>query len=177
MAEVRQRRFAAGELFEYAVRLLSRRAYASAELRSKLDNRALRPEDVDAILSRLRDVGYINDRRFAESFASARLENQGFGRLRVIRDLRARRIASSLASQAVQQVYGATEEPELIDDFIRRKFRGESLQENRDLAAAYRKLLRAGFSRSAIMEALKRHSSRTDVLDNIEPPDEEPEET
>ena len=43
----------------------------------------------------LKGVGYLDDQRFAETFASARLENDGFGRQRLLNDLRARRISGN----------------------------------------------------------------------------------
>jgi regulatory protein len=176
MPGLRQRRLAAEELFEFAVRQLSGHAQSAAELRAKLQRRAARAEDVDGVISRLNELKYLDDHRFAESFAAARLENCGFGQLRVMRDLRARRVAPSVADRAVRGIYGELDEHALADEYIRRRFRFESLQDNRSVAAAYRKLLRAGFSRSTIVDALKRYAQGPEVLDALEGPEEEQEE-
>src|ERR1700730_1869692 len=89
------------KLWEYAVKALSMRAHSTGELRRKLTERAERAEDIDDVIHRLYDYGYLNDRRFAENYAGARLENQGFGKTRVLRDLRERKVSSGLAEEAV----------------------------------------------------------------------------
>src|SRR4051812_31821372 len=75
-------------LMEYAVRSLGGRAQSIGELREKLQRRAAKPGDVDEVLAHLKEIGYLNDQRFAEGFAVARLANDRFGRARVLRDLR-----------------------------------------------------------------------------------------
>jgi len=134
---------------------------------------------VEVIISGLREYGYLNDRRFAESYAGFRLENQGLGKSRVLRDLRLRKVSSGLAEGAVKRIYQDVDEMELIENFIRRRFRPkiplpEALQDPTQLASAYRKLIRAGFSSSNVIQALKRISKTHDLLDSFEPP-EEPE--
>src|SRR6476646_10014672 len=94
-------RLSAEALWEYAVKTLASRAQSTGELRRKLAEKAERAADVDSTISRLRDYGYLNDRRFAESYAGARLENQGLGKGRVLRDLRQRKVSASLAEGAV----------------------------------------------------------------------------
>src|SRR2546421_12697392 len=90
-------------LKNYALRALGSRAHSSGELRQKLARRAAHAEDVDAVMRNLKESGYLDDQRYAENYASARLENEGHGRTRVLRDLRQRRIAPALAEQAVGQ--------------------------------------------------------------------------
>ena len=46
-------------------------------------------------------------------------------------------------------------------------------QDEKDLAAAYRRLLRAGFRTGDIVRALKRFAKDPDLLDNFEPPEED----
>jgi regulatory protein len=149
-------------------------------MREKLRRRAARAADVDEVLARLKDLGYLDDRRYAEAFASARLANEKLGRTRVIQDLRKRRVAPSLAERTVQRVYQDIDEVVLIEDFIRRKYRlaeREGLfREDKDLAAAYRRLLRAGFRTGEIIRVLKRFARNPDLLDTFEPPEEEEKE-
>src|SRR5947209_16461483 len=116
-------RLSAEALWDFAVKTLAARAYSTGELRRKLIQKAERAADVDEAISRLRDYGYLNDRRFAESYAGSRLENQGLGRSRVLRDLRERKVSAGLAEGAVNRAYQGVDEMELIDNFIRRKFR------------------------------------------------------
>ena len=158
-----------GQLMDYALRALGGRAHATGELREKLRRRAADPKDVEEVLGKLKEAGYLNDRRFAESYAAARLENQGLGKMRVIRDLRNRRIAPGLAEQVTEQTYQSTEEAELIEQFLERKYRGKDLAaflaEEKNLAAAFRRLRYAGFSAGASIRVLKRYAARADELD------------
>jgi regulatory protein len=174
----RPRKLAPEELFEYAVKCLGARAYSSGDLKSKLRRRAVDPTDADRAIERLRDIGYLNDQRFAESYATARVENDGFGRIRVLNDLRAKRVTGELAEQAVARALGDKTEAELIEAFIERRMgsiaASEPIDDERKLAAAYRKLRRAGFSSGPVLTALKRLAARPEVLE--EPPAEEPEE-
>ena len=78
--EPRQPRLLDAEaLWQYALRILAGRAYSIGELREKLRRRAQRAADVDEALARLKDIGYLDDRRFAEGFATARLSGDGLG--------------------------------------------------------------------------------------------------
>jgi regulatory protein len=174
--ERKSRLLNAEALWSFALKALSGRAHSTGELREKLRRRAERIADIDDIIPRLKDLGYLDDRRFAESFATARLSNEGFGRGRVIQDLRQRRVAPALAEKTVGKVYEEVDEQALIEEWIRRKYRmapREGLfQAEKDLAAAYRRLLRAGFRTGEIIRALKRFAKDPSLLDNFEPPEE-----
>jgi regulatory protein len=176
MDERKPRRLDAESLWSYALKALAGRAHSTGELREKLRRRAERLSDIEEVIARLRDSGYLDDRRFAEGFAAARLSNDRLGRARVIQDLRQRRVAPSLAETTVRQVYEDVDEQALIEEFIRRKYRlaprAGLFQDEKDLAAAYRRLLRAGFRTGEILRALKRFAKNPDLLDGFEPPQE-----
>jgi regulatory protein len=163
-------------LWSYALKVLAGRAHSTGELREKLRRRAERVSDIDAVLVRLKEYGYLDDKRFAETFAAARLANDRFGRGRVIQDLRQRRVAPPVAEATVNRVYEEVDEQALIEEWIRRKYRAaprEGLfQDEKDLAAAYRRLLRAGFKTGEIIRALKKFAKDPDRLDGFEPPEE-----
>lgn len=159
-------------LMAYAARALSARAQTSSELREKLRRRAARPEDVDAVIARLKDAGYLNDKRFAESFAAWRRENQGLGQARVQRDLMARRVAPAVAKQAAETAYREVDEIAMIENFLTRKYRGKDLgallKEDKHLASAYRKLRAAGFTTGNSIRVLKRFAAEAELLTEIE---------
>ena len=163
------------ELFEYAVQCLGRRAFASEELSAKLRLRAARLGDVDAALKRLKDIGYLDDRRFAESFALNRAENDGFGKMRVLSDLRARRVPAKLAESAVARVFEDRSESDQIEAYIDRRMpslrAGGKVEDDRELARVWRRLRHAGFSSGAALAALKRLAARPELIE--EPVEEE----
>ena len=141
----------------------------------RLQIRAANPPDVDAAIERLKDIGYLNDQRFAENYASSRVENEGFGRMRVLNDLRARRVSGNMAEQAVEQALAGKNEAELIDSYIERRMpsiaASGQIEDPRKLANAYRRLRRAGFTSGPILTALKDRAARPEMLE--EPVEEE----
>src|ERR1700691_5622087 len=136
-------------LMAFAARALSARALTISELREKLKRRAAEPSDVDRVVARLKESGYLNDQRFAESYASRRRDDGGFGKTRVMRDLMARRVAPAIAKQAAEAAYKESDEVAMIEAFLKRKYRGKDLpallKEEKHLASAYRKLRTSGF--------------------------------
>jgi regulatory protein len=157
-------------LWAYSLKLLGGRALSTGEVRQKLIRRAEQETDVEPVLVKLRDYGYLNDTKFAESYAGWRKENEGFGKIRVLRDLRQRRVAPALAGDAVERAFKDTDETELIQAFLERKFRnvnlGELLQEDKKLQSVYRKLRYAGFSSGTSIRVLKRYAEKADQLED-----------
>lgn len=162
----------ADELWEYALRVLDTRAYSGGEMRRKLAGRAQSPSAVAETMAKLGQYGLLDDKRFAESYATARLETQGFGAGRVLRDLRARSIRSDVAINAVEQVYAQTDENALIQRYLERKFRGKDLstylKEEKHLLSAYRRLRTAGFRSSASIRVLKQFAAKASELEGME---------
>jgi regulatory protein len=159
-------------LMTYAARVLAARPQAISELRQKLMRRAARAADAQQVLERLKQLGYLNDQRFAESFASWRRENQGLGKTRVVRDLLARRVAPDLAKKAAEAAYSGADEIAMIEQFLARKYRGKNLHallnEEKHLASAYRKLRTAGFGAGNSISVLKRFAAEAERLEDIE---------
>ena len=180
MKERQRPRLDANALWEYALRVLGGRAHSTGELREKLRRKAELAADVDPAIARLKEYGYLNDRKFAESFAAARLENEGLGKSRVLADLFRRRVAPVVAQQTVGKVYEDVNEQALAEAFVRRKFRMTSkenlFQDDKQMASAYRRLVRAGFRSATAVAVLKKFARNPDLLDGFEPPDEPAEE-
>ena len=169
------KKFDSEALWDYALRILAQRPNSSAELRQKLSRRADCPDSVTIVLNKLREYGLADDAKFSEAFASARLQNQGFGRMRVLRDLRSKRVASAVAEKAIDKTFGGLDEADLARQYLERKYRGknlnEFLKEEKQLAAAYRRLRTAGFSGRASLTVLKSYSRRAEELEDS--PEEE----
>jgi regulatory protein len=163
-------------LWELALKTLGGRACSAGELRQKLRARAARLEEVETTLARLKEYRFLDDRSFAESFAASRLENQRVGKRRVSQELRRRRVAPALAEAAVRKTYENVDEVALIEQFIRRKYRAaprrDLFGDEKQLASAYRRLMRAGFSSGNVIRALKRFAADPELLDQFEPPPE-----
>lgn len=158
-------------LMAYAARTLASRAQSISELRVKLTRKAAHQTDVDDVLRRLKEAGFLNDQKFAESFANWRRENDGFGKSRVMRDLMARRVASAVAKSAADAAYAEVDERAMIENFLARKYRGKNLgallAEEKHLASAYRKLRGAGFSAGNSIRVLKTYAAEAERLEEL----------
>jgi regulatory protein len=159
-------------LMDYAARALAMRAMTAPELRARLAKRAAAAADVDDVIARLKEAKALDDRRFAEYYATARLENQGFGKMRVLRDLRQRRVAGDVAGEVVEKTFEGVDETGLIEQYLARKFRGKDLpvylSEPKHLMSAFRRLRLAGFSAGASIRALRKYAAEADALEDVE---------
>ncbi len=162
----------APELKQYALRLLAGRALSVGELRNKLAVRALEPSTIDPIVEYLRELKFLDDTRFAQHYTRLRLEGDGHGQARVLRDLRQRKVDTPLAQQTVTAAFATVDEVTMIVQYLARKFKNTDLtaylREEKHLASAYRKLRRAGYGSSNVIRVLRRYSARADEIGESE---------
>jgi regulatory protein len=161
-------------LWDYALRLLGQRGYSAGEMRLKLSAKAETASVANEVMAKLKEYDYLDDKKFAETYALYRRESASLGRLRILRELRARRVPQAIAERALNRVFAATDEQVLATTYLERKFRGKNLSEylhdETKLAATFRRLRRAGFGASASITVLKRFTSKASELENL--PDE-----
>ena len=174
MRSARPRMLDAAHLLDYALKTLGARAKTEREMRSRLLTRATDPGHVEEVVRKLKDAGFLDDSRFAETYAAARRDNQGFGQMRVLRDLRSRQVSGQVAENAVQGAFEATDEEAMIEEFLKRKYRSVDLPKHlaieKNLASAFRRLRLAGFGSSKAIRVLKRYASEADQLEDSDSP-------
>ena len=162
---------AAEALYEYAVRALARRSLTAVELRTRLGRRAARAEDVQEVVGRLVEVGYLDDANLAESYSRFRREYEALGRKRVRRELERRGVEPGVAEGAVGEAYRDADEAQLIRVHLRRKlgerYRERSITDPKHMARLYRGLIRAGFASDKIVEALQEIASESEWLEGF----------
>lgn len=88
--------------FECAVRLLSRREHGAYELANKLAQKGYADADIQDVLSECQRLDLQNDARFVDSLLRARIR-QGYGPLRIRRDLQSAQIDRDLIDAALQE--------------------------------------------------------------------------
>jgi regulatory protein len=144
--------------FERAVKLLAAKPRSVAELRERLlQGKKTDEELVDAVISRLREYGYLNDERFAFSYASYKVKQKPVGRRRLERDLKFKKVDSVVANEALEMVFTETPEEQLIDQAIARRLRIRGKPKNRaDAKSLFDHLLRQGFQFELVSEKVRR---------------------
>jgi regulatory protein len=145
--------------------MLSRRELSEAQLRERLRRKGHDAGAIDAAVERLKEVRALDDRRVALAATRTEAQVRSRGRAYVLRRLQFIGIASELAEEAVNEVFGALDEDALLSRAIGRRLRGPGAR-IRD-AAHFRRLLqqlvRQGFPASKVIPALKARAKRADV--------------
>ena len=158
-------------LYEYAVGALARKMRSVAELKRLLRQRLPAGDAsealVEAVITRLKQRTYLNDTAYAAAYSSYRKENEKFGRMRVISDLKARGVHSDVISKAVSATYAGADEEKLAREFLRRK-RLQKPADAKRAARIFRTLVRAGYTSRTIIRILKQWDVDDEVLTKLE---------
>jgi len=145
-------------LYEYAVGALGRRMRTVAELKRLMRNRVEHQADgaalIEAVVARLKAQRYLNDTSYAESYSRLRKENDKFGRLRVVQDLKVKGVHADIIDVAVRTAYEDVNEEQLAREFLRRRRIGKPAGQ-KQAARVFRTLVRAGFPSRIIFRILK----------------------
>jgi len=151
--------------FERAIKLLAAKPRSIAELRERLLRGKNTDEaTVEIVIARLREYGYLDDERFAFSYASYKVKQRPVGRRRLERDLKFKKVDSEVASEALEMVYAETSEEQLIDKAIEKRLRIRGRPKNRAQAKSlFDHLLRQGFGFELVSEKVR--SLATDYAD------------
>ena len=143
--------------FERAVKLLAAKPRSVAELRERLLRGKNTNEDiVETVIARLREYGYLNDERFAFGYASYKVKQKPVGRRRLERDLKFKKVESSVANEALEMVFAETPEEQLIDQAIAKRLRIRGKPKNRaEAKSLFDHLLRQGFEFELVSEKIR----------------------
>ena len=91
------------------LRMLDRRAYTRAELRTALGKRGVPDDAADRVLDRFAETGLIDDAALADGYAAAQHRERGLAGRAVALRLRRRGIADDTVAAAVGQIDRASE--------------------------------------------------------------------
>src|SRR3954464_14190723 len=157
-----------GELYQYAVGALGRQMRSVAELK-RLLRRRVEPETelghtlVEIVIRKLKDQGYLNDAKYAAAYSSLRRDNEKFGRMRVVTELKARGVHGEVIDKAVDETFVEVNEEKQAREFLRRK-RLQKPRDNKDTARIFRQLMRAGFGAKTIFGILRKWDVDEEML-------------
>ncbi|HEY6805887.1 MAG TPA: regulatory protein RecX [Pyrinomonadaceae bacterium] len=143
--------------FDRAIKLISAKSRSVAELRERLlEHKSATKADVEAVIARLKEYGYLDDERFAFSYASLKVKQRPIGRRRLERDLKFKKVEGAVADEALELVYAETSEAELIDRAIEKRVRLKGRPRNRlEAKSLFDHLLRQGFPFELVSEKVR----------------------
>ena len=112
---------------------------AHQEVRNKLFEFGLSAEEVGEILSHLITEGYLNEERFAKSFAGGKFRIKNWGRIKIIHELEARGLTKSCIRSGIQEIDEADYLKTLQELLVKKSvhLKGENSLVKRDKLAKY----------------------------------------
>ena len=137
-----------------ALDLLSRRSHSAYELKTKLKQRSSE-EDASAAVQRMEELGYIDDRSFAENYARELWERKFFARSRIKRELFAKGVSSDIADDVIEGF--DDDEKERIRLIISKKY-VLKLRDEKGRNSVFSQLARLGYSYSDIRSVMSEYS-------------------
>jgi len=162
-------------LYEYAVRALGRQMRTVAELKRLMSHRVEPGETgeskIAAVVGRLQDQHYLDDRAFASTYARLRQENQSLGKRRVQQELTRKGVHAELVTNTLESTYAEVSEEELARRYVSRK-RMVKPQNDKETARLVRRLVGAGFSFNIISTLLKNWEIDLSEADLVVPEDD-----
>lgn len=144
-------------VFQRAAKLLAAKQRSVEELREKLSTtRGATKPIVNEVIARLREYGYLDDAKFAQSYASLRLRERPLGRRRLQRDLWLKKIDKQTAETALDEVFESTPEEALVDRAIAKRIRLRGKPKTREEAKKlFDHLMRQGFEFELVSDKVR----------------------
>ena len=140
--------------YQQALRLLSYRPRASAEVRRNLEKHAMPAEVIEDVLARLQRAGLLDDSRFAQAWVENRSEFRPRGRRALAAEMRQR----GLDDESIQQALAEVDEEALADQAASKQSRRlTGLDETAFKHKLSGFLARRGFGYAVIRDTVDRH--------------------
>lgn len=73
-------------------------------MRNKLFGYGLASDDVDVLLTQLISDGYLNEERFAKTFAGGKFRIKGWGRIKIIHELEAKGLTKNCIQSGLKEI-------------------------------------------------------------------------
>jgi regulatory protein len=143
------------EALKRALKFLGYCARSEAEVRAKLIQSGFSAKTVEPTLEKLRGLKLLDDEAFARNFTRGRIENRGYGPLRLERELRRKGVAQMLIRRTLDEAFGREEGKERARALLDKRFRGKDLSDQKTVRRAIAFLQRRGYRNSVIAEIVR----------------------
>jgi regulatory protein len=152
-----------------ALRMLARRPYSIAEMRRALARKYPENDRVGVAIARLRELGYLDDRKFAEQYAYSLAQNRAYGPHRLRRELKHKLVDYKYIEPAIEQAYQQTTAGDLLQHALEKKLRAIRLPLTRTrFHSLCQSLLRLGFNSAEILKAVRARPELSPVAEEVE---------
>jgi regulatory protein len=165
----------AEKIFSASLAYLTRRDYAVAELRHKLLQRGADEQQLELVLARLRQEGYLDDARFAAAFVRDRREFRPCGAAMIRHELALRGVDEELIEAALEAEYGEEQQRQALRKLLAKaQAKLEPAPQEPEAARKYRerlyrRLLVKGFPQGMIFSEINKQAlNAADEKKNID---------
>jgi len=140
-----------------AVMLLAAKPRSIAELRERLLEKSwTNSEIVDAVIEKLSEYKYLDDRQYAADLAVSKLRQRPQGRRRLQQTLSQKKLDKDVVDEAISSAFEKLPETELIDQAIEKQIRLKGKPKTREeVKKFYDHLLRRGFSYDLVISRVR----------------------
>lgn len=127
---------------------------AHDDVRKKLAAFHLNNEEAEFVIAALIQENFLNEERYARSFARGKFRINKWGRIKISYALRSKKISESLIRVALQEI-DMSDYQTTIKELIQKNYRSKKAPVGKDLAALLRKISSRGFETALIQLKLK----------------------
>lgn len=143
---------------EYALKLLGQRSYSEKKLTEKLASREVDPEEVKKVIVRLKELGFIDDLKFAKSFVENSQAIRFNGRRKIYWQLIKKGIPMQVAKLAIEQAYADNEETDSVRKLIDKY--AKNIPQNKLYERLMRRLISRGFEYGIVKQEINNYLKR-----------------
>jgi len=150
-------RLTAGNALATALRLLTLRDRSERELANRLSRKGFGEADIATTLERCRELGYLDDQRFARQRAKNLMASGRAVGSRLLVELRQQGIDDDLAREAADEADSEIDQKRLLDELLQKRFSGfcYSQADERQRRRVIHYFQRRGFPLSRILTTLQ----------------------
>ena len=135
---------------EYALRLLAQRAYTEKKLTEKLESREVGAEEIKKATHNLKELGYIDDAKFAKDFVENAQGIRLTGKRKIYWQLIKKGVSKETAETAISQSYVEDDEGEAVAYIIKKYAR--SIPKDKLYERLTRRLISRGYDYSVVKQ-------------------------
>ena len=141
---------------------LDRSDHTEKALYDKLVRAGFKKESAAKVVARFIEVGLIDDRKYAENYAS-RLSDANYSSREILQKMLQKGVPYELAKETLAEAEVDTDEHTKIKNLLEKKYLTKLTKEN-GAQKVFAALVRKGFSYSAVREVLKRYVEESEDL-------------
>ena len=144
-------------LYSQAIRFLARRAHSREELRRKLRRKG-NPEEVEEVLARIEELGYLDDEDYACLRAKSQRLLKRWGNLRIRLDLKSRGLDAKIVDLALSRLEAELPEVESLHQLTQSRIRSTGSPGTfSQLKKLFDYCIRMGYSPEQVRSELEEH--------------------